>query len=62
MTKSAMERWVWILVYGGLLAVSLGLFVQHEPQGEDIAAWLFGGGAVAAVMGVLLIFLRARKG
>jgi len=57
-----MERWVWILIYGGLLAVSLGLFMRREPHGEDVARWLFSGGAVATAVGVLLVFLRARKG
>jgi len=56
-----MERWVWILVYGGLLAVSLGFFMQREPQGADVAGWLFGGGGVAAALGVLLIWLRSRR-
>ncbi|MBV8605446.1 MAG: hypothetical protein JO224_12230 [Pelomonas sp.] len=62
MSKTTMERWVWILVYGGLLAVSLGLFMRREPQGVEVAGWLLAGGGVAAAAGVLLIWLRARRG
>lgn len=53
------ERLVWILLYGGLLAVSLGLFVLRE--GETFWGWLLiGKGAIVAVVGAVLIWVRSR--
>jgi hypothetical protein len=52
------ERWVWILLYGGLLALCLGLAVEDRSTG---LGWtLVTGGAVAAAAGVFLIYLRSR--
>lgn len=53
-----MERVTWTLIYGGLLAMVLGMFVDKaQAQG---ATTLYGGGALAVVAGVGLIFLRSR--
>lgn len=60
MRNSTIETWVWVLIYGGLLAVGLGLAMQR--QGVAAAGWvLVVGGAVAAAAGVLLIWLRSRR-
>lgn len=58
MSAAKLEALVWVLVYGGLLALGLGLAVR----GDDAAlgGWLLGGGAVAAAVGVVLIWVRAR--
>jgi len=53
-----LERLVWILIYGGLLSVVLGMFVE-QTQGQD-ATGLFIGGALAVVVGVVLIYVRSR--
>jgi len=60
MKTSTVEAWVWVLVYGGLLLFCLGLFIDHS---DFALGWLFNlvGGALA-VVGVVLIFLRARMG
>ena len=52
------ERWVWILLYGGLLTLCLGLKVEDS---NFALGWsmVTGGGAVAAA-GVFLIYLRSR--
>lgn len=53
------ERLVWLLIYGGLLAACLGLFLL---RGGD-ALWgglLLGKGGLAVLTGVLLIWLRSR--
>jgi len=54
------EVWVWVLLYGGLLAAVLGVFVAREEGGAaiGIALWLVGG--IAAAAGVALIVLRSR--
>ena len=53
------ERLVWILIYGGGLAASLGLFILRG--GDPLLGWfLIGKGGIAAVAGVVLIFLRSR--
>ena len=53
------ERLVWVLIYGGLLAASLGLFVLKG--GDELLGWLLiGKGLTAAAGGVVLIVLRSR--
>lgn len=60
MKNATIETWVWVLIYGGLLALGLGLAMQQ--QGAAAAGWVLvvGGGLVAAV-GVVLIWLRSRR-
>ena len=53
-----MEAAIWVLIYGGLLAVVLGAFAQGT-QGQD-ATWLYWGGGTAVALGVLLVYLRSR--
>ena len=53
------ERLIWILLYGGLLAVSLGVFVLRE--GEAFWGWiLVGKGAIVATVGAVLVWVRSR--
>jgi hypothetical protein len=54
-----MERLVWILIYGGALAASLGLFVLRGGD-APLGGGLIAVGAVAAAAGLLLIWLRSR--
>ena len=58
MAPTTVERWVWILVYGGLLTLCLGLFVERR----DLAlGWtLLTGGGAMAVTGIALIVIRSR--
>ncbi len=60
MKPSTVEALVWVLVYGGLLLLSLGIFVGRTDAG---LGWLLGlaGGAIA-VAGVVLIYVRSRMG
>jgi hypothetical protein len=57
---SRVETLVWVLLYGGLLAAVLGVFVVREDGGAAIghALWIVGG--LAAAGGVVLIVLRSR--
>ena len=44
MKNSTIETWVWVLIYGGLLAVGLGLAMQQQGAaffalGDDDTFW-----------------------
>ena len=53
-----LETWTWVLIYGGLLLLCLGLFLLRGAPG---LAWtLVLVGPVLASVGVVLIFVRAR--
>lgn len=53
-----LQALIWILIYGGLLTLVLGLSVQRL---DDAIGWsmVVGGGIVAAV-GFALIYVRSR--
>ena len=58
MTAVKIEKLVWVLIYGGLLAVALGISVQ---RGGHWVGWCFGVfGVMAVVAGVVLIYVRSR--
>ena len=60
MSERRVETLAWVLIYGGLLALSLGLFVR---DGGDAMGWLLvAGGALVALAGIALIVVRARMG
>ncbi len=49
---------IWVLIYGGLLALVLGLFVQRT---DEAAGWtLLVGGSVLAAAGFVLIYVRSK--
>ncbi len=56
--KLRVERLVWILVYGGLIALVLGMFVQRYDR--LLADMLQIGGTIVAGSGALLIWVRSR--
>jgi uncharacterized membrane protein len=60
MKTSTVEALVWVLVYGGLLLLCLGLFVART---DSTLGWVLvlAGAAIAAV-GVVLIVVRSRMG
>ena len=53
-----MERWTWVLIYGGLLSIVLSTFVD-KIQGQGAPAFLLGG-ALAVVAGVVMVVLRSK--
>lgn len=57
---AAIETWTWVLIFGGLLVLSLSWFVEDSQA--VLAASLAIAGAVATGVGVLLIYLRSRMG
>jgi hypothetical protein len=52
------ERWIWILLYGGLLTLVFGLVVEDRDAALGWSLVTGGGGATAA--GLFLIYLRSR--
>lgn len=53
-----LETWIWVLIYGGLFAVILGMATGRE---SEVLGWsLAVPGAIVAAVGVVLIFVRAR--
>jgi len=52
------ERLIWILIYGGLFGVVLGLATR--PQDPAVGWSLLVGGACVAAVGVVLIWVRSR--
>jgi hypothetical protein len=52
------ERWIWILLYGGLLTLVFGLVVEDR---DFALGWsMVTGGGAAAAAGLFLIYLRSR--
>ncbi len=49
---------IWILIYGGLLAIVLSTFLG--PTDAALAVGLKVGGAVLVVVGAVLIYVRSR--
>jgi hypothetical protein len=55
---ATIERWIWILLYGGLLTLVVGLAVEDR---DAALGWsMVTGGGVAAAAGLFLIYLRSR--
>ena len=59
MTTQLLDKLIWVLIYGGLLIISLALFVARDdgPFGTLLAA----AGVVATAVGCLLIWVRSRR-
>jgi hypothetical protein len=58
MTPAKLDVWIWVLLYGGLVVLGLGVAVQRDAAALGWA--MVGVGAVAAAVGALLIFVRSR--
>ncbi len=52
-----LQALIWVLIYGGLLTLVLGLSVQRT---DDVLGWsLVVGGGVVAAIGFVLIYVRS---
>jgi hypothetical protein len=55
---ATLEKWIWILIYGGLFMVIIGIATGRT---EPVIGWsLAVPGAAIAVVGVVLIYVRSR--
>ena len=59
MSNATLEKLVWVLIYGGLLVVCFGIFAKRD---DAAFGWtLIAVGAVAALLGACLIYLRSLR-
>ncbi len=53
-----LQQLIWVLIYGGLLTLVLGLSVQRT---DDVIGWfMVVGGGIVATIGFFLIYVRSR--
>jgi membrane protein YdbS with pleckstrin-like domain len=58
LSTGRIESLVWILIYGGLLVLAIGLALVQGGVGQ---AWsIVAAGIVIAAAGVVLIYVRSR--
>jgi len=58
MNAKKLEAWIWVLLYGGLLAACLGVFVLKH--GGQLGWPLVVVGLVAVALGLVFIAVRSR--
>ncbi|MDO9074440.1 MAG: hypothetical protein Q7U73_14355 [Rubrivivax sp.] len=59
MKPATVEVWIWVLIYGGLFGVAVGVFTLRG--GASALGWtLVALGTVATVAGAALVAVRAR--
>ncbi len=58
MSARKVETWVWVLVYGGMIVLGIGLAVQRTDAGTGRLIACAGGVLVA--LGALLVWVRSR--
>lgn len=58
MKTSTVDTLIWVLVYGGLIGVGLGVSVQRSDNDLGLGLAIVGG--VVAVIGFALIYVRSR--
>jgi vacuolar-type H+-ATPase subunit I/STV1 len=58
-TAARIERWVWILIYGGIALAAIGAALI--ANGHRVGGWAFVAfGAADVVAGIVLIVVRSR--
>ncbi|HYP86043.1 hypothetical protein [Variovorax sp.] len=55
---AALETWIWVLIYGGLFALILGLATGRASPALGWALAI--PGVLLATVGVVLIYVRSR--
>ena len=58
LTSQRLHTIIWVLVYGGLLTLVLGLSVQLSD--DDLGWSMVAAGFTVALLGFALVFVRAR--
>ena len=53
-----LETWIWVLIYGGLFALILGIVAGRH---DEVLGWALAvPGVVVATVGIVLIYVRSR--
>jgi hypothetical protein len=60
MTRRKLDTWAWIMIYGGMLGLSLGWFMLARDTLLGIASMIVG--TLVTTVGAGLIFVRSRMG
>jgi hypothetical protein len=60
MIRRKLDRWAWLMIYSGLLALSLGWFMLARDAA--LGSTLMAAGGLVAAIGVGLILVRSRMG
>ena len=56
--QAKLEKWIWILIYGGLFVFILGIATGRS---DETLGWAMAvPGALVALVGVVLIYVRSR--
>ncbi|MBX3618426.1 MAG: hypothetical protein KF891_00325 [Rhizobacter sp.] len=58
MKSGTLDTLIWVLIYGGLIGVGLGLSVKREDTHLGLVVLVVG--AVVALVGFGLIYVRSR--
>jgi hypothetical protein len=59
LSAARLDTLVWVLVYGGLIGVSVGVALQRN---REVFAWaVVAAGAVAVAVGFVLLWVRSRR-
>lgn len=59
MQSAHLEKLIWVLIFGGMVSITLGLTLL---QSGSALGWMFTvAGAVAVAVGVVMIFVRSRR-
>jgi drug/metabolite transporter superfamily protein YnfA len=60
MKTAKLDKLVWALIYGGIFMAMMGLWVMGGDA--SLGHGLSWGGGLAVLVGVLLIWVRSRRG
>ncbi|WP_341887927.1 hypothetical protein [Variovorax sp. YR752] len=60
MKNATIETWIWVLIYGGLIGIGLGLAMQQQGA-RVLGQVLVAVGGIVAAVGVVLIWVRSRR-
>lgn len=58
MKTATIEKWTWILIYGGMICMALGLSMREFDRAKGWGLIACGGGV--ALLGVVCIWVRSR--
>jgi hypothetical protein len=59
MSNDTLDKLIWVLIYGGLLVLCLGLFLLRTAPGLGWGLVVVGG--ALATVGAALVAVRARR-